>query len=384
VGEIVRRADFSTFLESVIELSGRGGRVGFVAMAAPKVFLSYVHESGAHRDDVLAFAHFLRANGVDPVLDLWSDVARLDWYEWALREMTDAAYVIVVASPTYRLVGDGSGPADAHRGVRSEAALLRDLLHGDRATWTRKALPVLLPGHDIAEIPQFLSPYSVSRYVVTEYTATGAEDLLRVIHGRPAHVPPPLMPPPELPPHRARTADGPRWCADLPDVGRGAAPVEVHLVPGEELDPSRPQDLHRALSAVANPVRQDDSGEIAWAEVDGGGVAVVRTGQRSAWWTRELDRDELTPALAARIALLDGLDLASPSVWVPAARAGSARVVLPRVTAADLRPADLAARLAADLIARLPAESGVTNIVTGNVSGNLIQTRDVHGGIHFH
>lgn len=172
-------------------------------VTAPKVFVSYVHESEQHQNDVLAFATFLRGQGVDAVLDLWSADARHDWYAWAIREMTTAAYVIVVASPTYRAVGDGSGPADGHRGVQSEATLLRDLVYGDRETWTPKVLPVLLPGHGIEEIPHFLSPYTTSRFTVDAYTVDGGEELLRVIHRSPGHVPPPVLAPPDLPPRPA-------------------------------------------------------------------------------------------------------------------------------------------------------------------------------------
>jgi len=352
---------------------------------APKVFVSYIHENPQHRDDVLAFARFLRNNGVDPVLDMWSDEHRHDWYTWAIQEMTAAAYIIVVASPTYRLVGDGMGPSDLHRGVRSEAALLRDELHGQRGEWTRKVLPVLLPGHDISEIPRFLSPYSVSRYVVTEYTVPGAEDLLRVILQNPAHVPPPLLPAPDLPPRPAPVAGDPVWCAEMSGVGHGDAPVEVHLLPGEELVPCGLEDLRRALSGVAASVRQDEPGELAWAETAGGGIAVFPTGQRTAWCTPASSAD-LAAALAERIELLARLDLPSPNAWVPVARAGSARAALPRVAAGGIDPAALAGMLATQLIPDRPAapraESGVTNSVTGNVTGNVIQSHTITGDIN--
>jgi SEFIR domain len=167
------------------------------------VFVSYAHESPRHREDVLAFASFLRRQGVDAVLDTWAQSTRQDWYAWAIREMTEAAYVIVVASPAYRAVGDGSAPADRHRGVQSEATLLRELVYAHREIWTRKVLPVLLPGHGVDELPHFLSPYTASRYTVTEFTTEGAEDLLRVIHNRPGHVPPPVQAAPDLPPRPA-------------------------------------------------------------------------------------------------------------------------------------------------------------------------------------
>jgi hypothetical protein len=340
-------------------------------VVAPKVFVSYVHESPQHQDDVLAFASFLRGQGVEAVLDVWAAGSRHEWYAWAIREMTDADYVIVVASPAYRAVGDGSAPPDRHRGVQSEATLLRELVYGDRATWTPKVLPVLLPGHEIDEIPRFLSPHTASRYVVGELTVAGAEDLLRVIHRRPGHVAPPIQPPPDLPP-RPAPADGPVWCAAMPDVEHAAGSVEVHLVPGESPAYS-PEELRRAVSE-ASTAQVAESDELVWAP----GIAVLRTGQRSAWFPPP--RDGLAAALEERIALLAGLGLPSPASWVPAAGAGTARFVLPRV--AEVRPAELAARLAGDLAGKSP-EARVSNVVSGNVTGTVIQAGDIHGGIHF-
>jgi SEFIR domain-containing protein len=185
----------------------------------PKVFVSYAHESDEHKAQVLEFATFLRRAGIEAVLDLWSADARQDWYAWAIREMTDADFVLVVASGRYRAVGDGSGPSSESRGVQSEAALLRELVYADRASWLRKVLPVLLPGGTTDQIPLFLQPHTASRFHVTSFDATGAEELLRVILRRPGHVPPEMgTEPPVLPP---RTDGADRTASDGPSSGRG-------------------------------------------------------------------------------------------------------------------------------------------------------------------
>jgi len=190
----------------------------------PKVFVSYAHESGEHKAQVLAFATFLREAGIAAVLDSWSDDARRDWFSWAIAEMTDADFVLVVASERYRRRGDGSGLATENRGVQSEAALLRELLSSDRATWLPKIVPVVLPGHAVDQIPLFLQPHTASHYQVTSFTTAGAEDLLRVILGQPGHIPPAVRSNhPELPPH----SGGPGGTTPDPAVPHAEArPVE--------------------------------------------------------------------------------------------------------------------------------------------------------------
>ena len=62
----------------------------------------------------------------------------------------------------YRAVGDGNAASDLHRGVQAEAAVLRDLLYGDRETWLSRILPVILPGRSVDELPAFVQPASAS------------------------------------------------------------------------------------------------------------------------------------------------------------------------------------------------------------------------------
>jgi len=174
--------------------------------AAPRVFVSYAYDSPAHRTDVHRLSELLRISGVDVRLDDYDTGERHDWSAWMIDQITNADYVIVVGSPAYRKAGDGGGPASRNRGVQHEAAVLRDRLYADRPTWTRKLLPVVLPGNTLDDIPLFLLPYVGSHYNVPELTSSGIEALLRAITGQPAHPAPSLGPVPTL---GARTGTGP-------------------------------------------------------------------------------------------------------------------------------------------------------------------------------
>jgi hypothetical protein len=160
----------------------------------PRVFVSYTHDNPAHKADVLAFCEFLVQSGVDIRLDQWNSSERRDWQVWATVEILEADFVIVIASPLCRLVGDGRVVHVVNRGMQSEMRTLRELYHSDPLTWQRKTLPVVLPTRAVADIPLFLQPRTADHYAVSSFDRHGAEDLLRLLAGRPARTRPPLGP----------------------------------------------------------------------------------------------------------------------------------------------------------------------------------------------
>jgi hypothetical protein len=154
------------------------------------VFISYAYDS---ERQVHEFAWFLRAEGgIDIRFDLWDADRRRDWSVWIIEQVREADFVLVVASSAYKRRAEGGADSAEGRGVRFEAALLRDLLTQDRATWVHKVLPVVLPGRSVAEIPAFLQPYAASHYVIDSLTLDGVDELYRVITGQPRHRPPSL------------------------------------------------------------------------------------------------------------------------------------------------------------------------------------------------
>ncbi|WP_410597378.1 toll/interleukin-1 receptor domain-containing protein [Amycolatopsis sp. lyj-23] len=153
----------------------------------PRVFVSYAQESLAHKQAVMKLCRLLVWAGVDVRVDQDGLEQRRNWDEWTATQILRTDYVIVVASPAYRAVGDGElTDATRHRGVRSEYSRLADLLHRDRDRWTKKLLPVVLPGHSPEEIPLAFLPAIADYYVLSAFTQDAAADLLNVLFTAPA------------------------------------------------------------------------------------------------------------------------------------------------------------------------------------------------------
>ncbi len=167
---------------------------GPVSMAVPapdfcagtRVFVSYAHESAAHKAEVTELCEFLSSRGLDVHFDRQGLHERRNWDRWINTEIRRADYVIVIASPAYRAAGDGTLAVGERLGVLFEYERLVDLLHRYRDEWTRKILPVVLPGRSPEEIPLSFLPGTADHYVVTSITDEGAASLLRVLLHHPA------------------------------------------------------------------------------------------------------------------------------------------------------------------------------------------------------
>ena len=152
--------------------------------AAPRVFVSYAHDSPAHMDQVLRFAHFLRTRiGLDAHIDRWYENRRQDWTLWAIDHLNNADFILVIASPAYKRRADGTAASDEGRGVQFEAAIIRDNLIRDLRRETERILPVVLPGQSVADIPTFLGGYATTRFEIREFSEKGVAPLLAAITG---------------------------------------------------------------------------------------------------------------------------------------------------------------------------------------------------------
>lgn len=330
-----------------------------------KVFIAYAQDSQAHKNDVRQLADLLRAEGgVDAEIDQYAEDERQDWNAWAVRHFRESDFIAVVASPMMGAFGDGNAPADRNRGVQAEMTVIRDLLHRDRATWTKKILPIVLPGGTVEGLPDFLGPYSVSHYPVRDLTPDGIEDLLRIITGQPKVVRPDLGQVPRLSPlpspAEAATSAEPDWQvlpqpvpvlwrAEIMTAGNQwlsdwSSALEVHLVPVDGTARLPASRLRAIGGRLANVMRErglvpstealqegltEDLVRVSYYDSHAGvgaGIATLRNGQRSAWQTLPraqigsvLIRDEAVATISTFIEILLGLDHALPERFVPTA-----------------------------------------------------------------
>ncbi|MFJ9781482.1 SEFIR domain-containing protein [Amycolatopsis sp. NPDC101161] len=150
----------------------------------PRVFVTYSHDNEQHRKLVREFATFLRVDvGIDVRLDQWADDGRRDWSLWAIEQLAEADFVLVIASPDYKRRAEGTEVPHLGRGAQFEAAMIRDNITQDLPRATRRILPVVLPGRRVEEIPSFLNAHSTTRYEIKEFTVAGVAELLVALTG---------------------------------------------------------------------------------------------------------------------------------------------------------------------------------------------------------
>ena len=68
---------------------------------APKVFISYTHDSVEHMDRVLALSDRLRVEGIDCRIDQYEQSPAEEWPLWCDRQVEKSDFVLVVCTETH-------------------------------------------------------------------------------------------------------------------------------------------------------------------------------------------------------------------------------------------------------------------------------------------
>ncbi len=146
---------------------------------APRVFISYSHDSTAHRGKVLAFADRLRAEGIEAEIDQYEQFPPEGWNAHCAREIRRVDRVLIVCTEIYRRRWDGEEEPGRGNGVRSEANLIRNYFFEDGSE-SSKFIPILFDGATVAHIPGELQ--GLGRYAVE--TGDGYDELYWLLTGQ--------------------------------------------------------------------------------------------------------------------------------------------------------------------------------------------------------
>jgi hypothetical protein len=129
----------------------------------PKVFVSYSHDSDAHKARVREFVARLRGEGIVVVYD--EDVARVGgpdegWPSWCERQIDESDYVLACCTAMFHERFEGKQPAGVGHGVAWEASSIRQYLY-ENPSANHRVRTVILEEGDRAYVPSKLRPYHV-------------------------------------------------------------------------------------------------------------------------------------------------------------------------------------------------------------------------------
>ena len=152
---------------------------------SPKVFISYSHDSSAHKDRVLELCDRLRSHGIQAQIDQYEVFPPEGWPRWCAARVREADFVLVVCSEVYERRFRGSEEPGKGLGANWEGYIVTQELYeaGIRNT---KFIPVILPGGSAGRIPDVLR--GATHYELEEEYWS----LYRHLTGQPSTTAPPI------------------------------------------------------------------------------------------------------------------------------------------------------------------------------------------------
>jgi hypothetical protein len=154
-------------------------------MSAPKVFISYSHDSQQHKDWVLRLASELRTNGIDAKLDQWDLSPGQDIAAFMAGAIRTADRVLLICTGAYVSKSEaGVG------GVGYERLIVTAEVVG--SIDTIKFIPIVRNNASARKVPDFLGPRMYIDFSNDAQYPAKLEELMREIHQAPALVRPPL------------------------------------------------------------------------------------------------------------------------------------------------------------------------------------------------
>jgi formylglycine-generating enzyme required for sulfatase activity len=147
----------------------------------PKVFISYSHDSEAHKDRVLDLANRLRKDGIDAEIDQYETFPAERWPQWCEDRIEKADFVLLVCTEVYHRRVSGKEEVGKGLGVCWEAPIIKQSLY-DTGSVSKRFIPVLFTGGSVQHIPIVVRGFS--HFFVD--TSDGYDDLYRVLTDQPS------------------------------------------------------------------------------------------------------------------------------------------------------------------------------------------------------
>jgi hypothetical protein len=166
-------------------LPHNGASDGNPASVTPRVFLSYSHDSEAHRAWVRLLAGRLRQGGVEVTLDQWDLPYGADVVRFMELGIRDADRVLMVCTANYVAKAE-----ERKGGAGYEGMIVTG--HVARATDTIKFVPIVRDHAGESLVPGFLGQRLWLDFRDDGLFEQRLEELLRELHGAPRYPKPPL------------------------------------------------------------------------------------------------------------------------------------------------------------------------------------------------
>ena len=150
-----------------------------------KVFISYSHDSDAHREFVRSISDRLRSEGLDCLIDLYvNGFPPEGWQRWMENQIEAADFVLMVCTETYLRRYRGQ-ETEGGRGVTFEGVVISQTLY-DHYYRNTKFIPVIPANGSLDNVPIALKAYS------TYCLPDDYDKLYRVLTAQPEYQAPPL------------------------------------------------------------------------------------------------------------------------------------------------------------------------------------------------
>ena len=172
-------------------------------MNPPRVFISYSHDSPAHKEWVLSFATTLRYRGVDAVLDQWDLKVGDDLPHFMETQIENCDFALMICTETYvKKANEGSGGVGYEKMIMTSSMLSK--IDGN------KIIPIIRQS-GTQELPTFLKSKVYIDFSLDEDAEYSFDDLIRTLLNAPLFKKPKIGSNPFSPLEKARpdrTSDG--------------------------------------------------------------------------------------------------------------------------------------------------------------------------------